>query len=98
MAAVVTILRGPAGAGKTAALVERCRAHPRGTLWLAPTRRAAEALRRRLFLGLPPLDGPWLGTMQDFADGLVCRHDPRARPLSNAQRRLIVDAMLANLH
>ena len=54
MSATVHLLTGPAGSGKTAVLLgellARTRARPGTTLWLAPTRRAAEAVRERLRL------------------------------------------------
>src|SRR5687768_4235332 len=97
MPAVVTILCGPGGAGKTAHLLERCRERARAAAWLGPTRRAVEALRPALWAGVP-LGGPWLGTLQDFADAVVRRGDPDARPLADAQRRLLIEEAVAALH
>jgi ATP-dependent helicase/DNAse subunit B len=98
MAARVTVVVGPAGAGKTARLLARCRERSRAAAWLAPTRRAAAALRPRLFAEVAPLDGPWLGTLQEFADTVVRGNDPRTQSLSSVQRRLLVETVVADLH
>src|SRR5262249_12813939 len=101
MAATVRVVCGPAGSGKTERLLERCRAAARegvGTaLWLGPTRRAVDAVRGRLPRGGGVL-APHLLTFQDFADAVVSANDPAARPLSAAQRRLLADDLVTELH
>jgi ATP-dependent helicase/DNAse subunit B len=102
MTAVVRILCGPAGSGKTGRLAERYRERVRsefGTaLWLGPTHRAVEALRPRLLDGLPGCLAPHLFTFQDFAEEVIRVNDPSARPLSHLQRRLLADDLVAELH
>jgi ATP-dependent helicase/DNAse subunit B len=102
MAATVHLLCGPAGSGKTETLLERfrsrCRRAPGTALWLGPTRRAVDALRERLLRGPGVCFAPHLLTFQDFADALVRANDPAARPLSDAQRRLLTDDIVADLH
>src|SRR2546430_62703 len=100
MSATVHILCGPAGSGKTARLRERYRAlaaDPGAALWLGPTRRAVEAVRESLLDG-PSLLAPRLLTFQDFADEIVRANDPAARPLSDVQRRLLIEEIVAELH
>ena len=57
---------------------------PGSALWLFPTRRAAESFRRQAA-------APHVCTLQHFADEIVRQGDPAARPLSQAQRRVIVE-------
>src|SRR5262249_20719525 len=98
MTATVSILRGPAGSGKTTRLLERCRDAFRGpgpVLRLAPTRRRAAQLSAALATVCP---SPLLSTFQDLGDELAASHAPRARPLSRAQRRLVVDEVVSELH
>src|SRR5947209_19723723 len=93
MSATVHILCGPAWSGTSARLLERYRAcaTDRGAaLWLGPTRRAVEAVRESL-AGGPCLLAPQVFTFQDFADEIVRANDAAARPLSDAQRRLLAD-------
>ncbi len=102
MTATVHVLCGPAGAGKTRRLAERFREAARAgvgaALWLGPTHRHVEALREG-FAAAPPA---WLGlhlfTFQDFADEVVRVNDPAARPLPEAQRRVLIEAIVAELH
>jgi ATP-dependent helicase/DNAse subunit B len=93
---------GPAGSGKTARLLDRYRAVAGGgvgtALWLGPTRRAVEAVREGLLTGGGRYLDPHLWTFQDFADELIRVNDPGARPLTNVQRRLLVDEVVADLH
>jgi ATP-dependent helicase/nuclease subunit B len=102
MPAAVHVLCGPAASGKTQCLLERYRAAvreaPGSALWLAPTRRAAEALRPLLAAGGRALLAPNVFTLQDFAEELIRCHDPAARPLSHPQRRLLADDLVADLH
>jgi ATP-dependent helicase/DNAse subunit B len=100
MSATVHLLTGPAGAGKTAALLglfrERTRSAPGTTLWLAPTRRAAEAVREHLLAG-GGLCGHRLGTFADLVTEVLRANDPLARPLSEVQRRLLLEDLVAAL-
>jgi ATP-dependent helicase/DNAse subunit B len=102
MTASLHLLCGPAGTGKTNRLLQRYREVARsgiGTaLWLGPTRRSVEALRGRLLGELPGLLAPQLFTFQDFAEEIIRVNDPTARPLSDLQRRLLVDDLVAELH
>jgi ATP-dependent helicase/DNAse subunit B len=100
MSATVHVVRGPAGSGKTARLLERYRAAasvPGAALWLTPTRRAAEVVRESL-LGGPALLAPHVFSFQEFADEVVRANDPTARPLSEVQRRLLADDLASELH
>src|SRR5262245_19465986 len=102
MTATVHLVQERAGSGKTHRLLERCREvarHSAGrVLWLGPTRRHLDAFRLRVLreanLSLPGR----LLTFQDFADEVVRFNDPDARPLATVQARLLVDAILTELH
>src|SRR5436305_13529839 len=95
MSEVVTILRGPARSGKTARLLERCRAIAgAGTvLWLTPSLRRADQLRPQL-AGVP---GLLLLTFEELAGELIAANEPDLRPLPRCQGRLIIDDVLAEL-
>jgi ATP-dependent helicase/DNAse subunit B len=102
MAAAVHILTGPPGSGKTRRLIERARDLNRAavgaTVWLVPTYRHLEWLRDRLVEHDCGGVGLHLLTFQDLAEEIIRHHDPAARPLSQVQRRLLVEAVLADLH
>jgi ATP-dependent helicase/nuclease subunit B len=97
----VHIICGPAGSGKTDRLLQRyrqvARAQLGAALWLAPTIRAAEALRVRLLESAPALLMPRLMTFQDFVEEIIRCNDPAARPLTHVQRRLLADDLVAEL-
>src|SRR5437870_3095652 len=99
MAAQLRIITGPLAAANTERLLARWRdaaGHsPDSALWLFPTRRAAQAFRRRLAAGPVHCSPPLLCTLQQFADEIVRRNDPAARPLSQAQCRVIVEDLVA---
>src|SRR5437660_1696276 len=102
MPAAVHVLCGPSGSGKTQQLLHRFR-EVAGTglgkaLWLAPSRRAVLALRPNLLQGLSTCLAPYLLTFQDFAEEIIRVNDPLARPLSQLQRRLLADDLVAELH
>lgn len=100
MSATVHLVCGPAGSGKTARLRERYRAAasvPGAALWLGPTRRATEAIRDSFANGCSLL-APHVFSFQDFAEEIVRANDPEARPLSEVQRRLLADDLIAELH
>src|SRR5947209_2209306 len=92
MAAQVRIITGPLAAASSERLLARwCESAdqpPGSALWLFATHRAAEAFRRRAA-------APLVCTLQQFADETVRRGDPAARPLSQAQRRVIVEDLVA---
>jgi ATP-dependent helicase/DNAse subunit B len=99
----VSILCGPADAGKTRQLRQRYQAiarsgPPGAALWLGPSHRAIGRLRPWLLDGLPACLAPQLFTFQDFAEEVVRANDPAARPLSHVQRRLLADDLAAELH
>jgi ATP-dependent helicase/DNAse subunit B len=99
MSATVHILCGPAWSGTSARLLERYRAvasDPGAALWLGPTRRAVQAVRESLLAG-PCLLAPRLFTFQDFAEEIIRANDAAAQPLSDAQRRLLVDDIIAEM-
>jgi ATP-dependent helicase/DNAse subunit B len=102
MAATVHILSGPPGSGKTRRLIERSQELARGrvgtTLWLVPTYRHLDWHRERLIEPGAGGIGLHLLTFQDFAEEVIRHHDPAARPLSRVQRRLLVEAVLVDLH
>jgi ATP-dependent helicase/nuclease subunit B len=103
MPATVHVLCGPSLSGKTQRLMERFqdavqRGQPGAAAWIVPNYRAIEAIRRRLFAEREAGWGHPLYTFQDFADEIVRCNDPRARPLSHAQRRLLADDIVAELH
>ncbi len=99
MAATVRIFGGPPGSGKTARLRARAAAweqeSPGATLWLVPTRRHAAWLGDRLAEMGKPTWRPPVITFEEVARALVPFHEPSARPLSTAQRRLMLDELIA---
>jgi ATP-dependent helicase/nuclease subunit B len=101
MKATLHVVCGPARSGKTARLlgefVRRTRADPGTTLWLVPTRRAADDFRERLRGQARGLCGFYLRTFEDLVAALVEANDPKARPLAGVQRRLLVEEVLADL-
>jgi ATP-dependent helicase/nuclease subunit B len=101
MTAAVHVLCGPAGSGKTARLrqlwLERARRAPGAALWLGPTRRAVEEVRAELIRDAGSLVGLQMAAFTDFLDEVVSHNDPRVRSLSDLQRRLLTDDLLAVL-
>lgn len=101
MTATVHILWGPSGSGKTRRLCEVLRdtdAAPGATLWIGPSQRALETVRTRLLSAGVCDRWPRLLTFQDFAEEILRTNDPTARPLSHAQRRLLVETVIEELH
>jgi ATP-dependent helicase/nuclease subunit B len=102
MVATVRLLCGPSGSGKTRQLLERACQHANAAigsvLWLAPTRRAVDALQRRLTEECSAGFWPVVRTFQSLADEIVHFHDPTAHPLSSAQRRLLAEEIVTDLH
>src|SRR5262245_38120794 len=102
MPAAVHIICGPAGPGKTRHLLRRYHevtaSEPGSALWLAPTLRSVLALRPRLRGSGSGCQNPHLFTFQDFVEEIIRVNDPDARPLSNVQRRLLAEDIIADLH
>ncbi len=100
MPANVHLLLGPAGSGKTAALLaharSRLRRDPGCVLWLAPTRRAIEELRGRI-AQTGGMCGLRLLTFADLAEQILEGEETSSRLLSSAQRRLLVEEMVSDL-
>jgi ATP-dependent helicase/DNAse subunit B len=102
MPTTVRIVCGPAGSGRTRRLLGRYRqvagAAPGAALWLAPARRQVDALRPRLLNGVTGILAPNLFTFQQFVEEIIRVNDPAARPLSQVQRRLLIEEVVADLH
>src|SRR5438874_4099435 len=99
MPATVHLVLGPPGADRTARLAAAFRdaaaAGFGAALFLVPTRRHAEQVRERL--AAPALLAPHVYSLRAFADELVRANDPLLRPLSDPDRRVHLDAVLAEL-
>ncbi len=96
MPATIHLILGPPGAERLRPLVAAYREAASGfgeALFLLPTRRHAEQVRDSLTSGIAPL----VFELQAFADELVRVHDPAIRPHSDADRRLLLDSVLAEL-
>jgi ATP-dependent helicase/DNAse subunit B len=100
--AVVRIVSGPAGSGKTDRLRKQyrqvARSAPGAALWIGPTYRSVEAVRPELLTDLDGSLAPYAFTFQDFAEEIIRVNDPTARPLAQVQRRLLADDLVARLH
>src|SRR5687767_9750155 len=66
-------------------------------LWLAPNYRAVEAIRPLLTDDSTAGPPPVLLTLHELADAVVHAHDPDARPISQAQCRLLTEEVLSSL-
>ncbi len=98
--AKLVVISGPAGSGKTEALLARYRAslaenRPGESLWLAPTWRAAADVRRRL------LDAATIGflapgvlTFDQFAESILEDTPEPIRPLSRFLKRRLVGELI----
>jgi RecB family exonuclease len=99
MSATVHLVAGPPGADCTgrlaAAFRDAATAALGAALFLVPTRRHAERVRDRL--ATPALLAPHVYSIQSFADELVRSSDPHLRPLADPDRRVLLDAVLAEL-
>jgi ATP-dependent helicase/DNAse subunit B len=100
MPATVHLVLGPPGADRTgrlaAAFRQAAAAGFGSALFLLPTRRHAEQVRERL-TSAPGMLAPHVLDVQAFADELVRLNDPAIRPLPDIDRRLLLDAVLAEL-
>jgi ATP-dependent helicase/DNAse subunit B len=109
MTAIRTIANMPAnirlvtiapGADATTAVWHALACAPLGfghTLWLTPAAATSAAIRVRLATDRPAVMAPQVFELQAFADEVVCTNDLAARPLTDVQRRLLLDAALAEL-
>jgi ATP-dependent helicase/nuclease subunit B len=101
MPAVVRVLCGPAGSGKTGRLLDLFRQHtrtvPGSTLWLGPTPRAVEAVRTRLLQDANALVAPCLHAFSGFFDEIIRYNDPGIRSLSSVQQRLLAEEIAERL-
>jgi ATP-dependent helicase/DNAse subunit B len=101
MGAAVRVLCGPAGAGKTPRMLklclERAAREPGAALWLGPTHRAVEEVRAQAIREAGSLVGLRMAAFSDFLDEVVRHNDPKARSLSEVQRRLLTDDLLSGL-
>ena len=101
----VTVLTGPPGAGKTAVALELYRrrldeiGRP-GCLLIVPNAPAAEQTRRRLLDASPSalLISPAVATFAQLAAAVLSAAGTRAGRLGPAQRRLLLEAIVAELH
>ena len=100
MTAQVVVYSGPTGSGKTArALVPYLKAlrsqPPQSVLWLAPTGRAAAALRSRLLAeGLPGCFAPGATTFERLVQSAVRYASYPVRPLDALRRRRLVRQLI----
>lgn len=101
MSAAVRVICGPAGSGKTARMrglcLDRARLDPGAALWLGPTHRAVEEVREEAIREAGSLVGLRMAAFSDFLDEIVRHNDPQARLLSEVQRRLLAEDLLADL-
>ncbi len=101
MPARVTILCGPARSGKTERLLTRYRAAlggrpPGSALWLAPTWRAADEIRRRLLDGtLPGCFLPGVMTFEKFAEAVLHAAELPVRPMTRLMKRELVRQIIS---
>ena len=101
MMPVVHLLCGPEGSGKTRRLADRfleVSGAIGAALWIVPSQRHVETVRNRLLSRQKSLLGLHLLTFQEFAEEVIRANDPAARPLSDVQRRLVLDDWIAELH
>lgn len=101
------VFAGPAGSGKTTALLEIYRAalgsalaevRPGTTLWLCPTNRARNEVRSRLLDGiLSAAFRPNLATFDDFADAILRSLPQPVAPVSEAAQRILVRRVVTDL-
>jgi ATP-dependent helicase/DNAse subunit B len=96
MNAKVTVVLGPARVGKTTRLLERYRQRLRSpgafgqALWIAPTHRAADAIRARILEGLPGCFSPNCYTFAQFAEALIRSSLVPIRPLDRVQQQQLI--------
>lgn len=100
MASQTHILLGPAGSGRTAALLERYRQalgenRPGSTLWLAPSYRAAAEVRGALLdRRLRACFSPGVMTFDQFADSVLRFAETPIRPVSGLMKRQLLRSIV----
>jgi ATP-dependent helicase/nuclease subunit B len=105
MAARFTVVVGPARSGKTEHLLGLYRAALAGrpaidalesVLWLAPSQRAAEDVRRRLPTAeLPACFAPGILTFAQLADRVLDHAAEEIRPIDARMQRLLIEQLLS---
>jgi ATP-dependent helicase/nuclease subunit B len=104
VAGTVHIIVGPPGSGKTERLLARYRqtladGPPGAGLWLAPTHRAAVALRDRLLTGqFAATFAPSVMTFERFATRVLEMSPEPIRPLSPGLARRLLARIVQELH
>src|SRR6188472_2319932 len=87
----VTVVTGPAHCGKTTRLLSRYRLTVSeeigSAIWLAPTQRAALAVRRRILDDLPACLAPGVMTFDQFAASVLRASTSAGRAISTLQKR-----------
>jgi len=101
------VFAGPAGSGKTTALLQTYRAalgsalteiRPGTTLWLCPTNRARNEVRSRLLDDtLGAAFRPNLATFDDFADSILRSLPQPVAPVSEAAQRILIRRVVTDL-
>lgn len=107
MASQLTLFIGRAGTGKTERLLDEYRlalreARERGqlgdALWLAPTRRAQQAIIERLLSSDDPVQlAPQVMTFEVFAEKILAAAGRPASPISPVMKRLLLRRIVAEL-
>jgi len=95
MAGKGMVLAGPAGAGKTAWVLEKyqqvlSQSHPGAALWLTPNWRGVEDIRRRLLKGRVGYLAPGIMTFDRFAEAVVEFSRQKARLIDGQMKRHLV--------
>ncbi|MCC7086504.1 MAG: PD-(D/E)XK nuclease family protein [Pirellulales bacterium] len=94
------LIAGPAGSGKTAAAIERYRRgladQPIGSmLWIAPTNRAVDEIRRRLLgSGLSGCFSPGIFTFARFAEVVLADAEQPIRHVGKLLKRQMIERIL----
>src|ERR687897_397510 len=87
----LTLVAGPANAGKVALLLERyLAAIPRGPLLIVPNRSDVERVERDLLRRDPCLLGGWIGTFDDLFAEIARAGGASKRVLPDSQRALLL--------
>ncbi|HEX4588580.1 MAG TPA: hypothetical protein VH120_01545, partial [Gemmataceae bacterium] len=101
MPATLFLVTGPVSSGKTDALRERfhsCAAQRADScLWIAPSERTCEAVRRLLGSNSDGGSSLRVATFPELARRIVRSAEPNARPLPELHQRLLLDTILGEL-
>ena len=108
MGSQLTLLVGRAGSGKTERLLDEYRLALRAArelrrlgsvLWLAPTRRAQQAIVEQLLSANEPVQlAPQVLTFDVFAEKILAAAGRPASPISPVMKRLLLRRIVAELH